>query len=44
MKDQQIKTNTTKTSKLDLFSLDFEYDKTIQQIKRDVRVRTDKKS
>lgn len=43
---QQIKTlnsNTnapTKTSALERFSLGFEYNKTLQEIKREVRVRT----
>jgi len=35
----QIKTNQT-TSKLEQFSLGFEYDKTLQQLKHDVRQRT----
>ncbi|MEO6109409.1 MAG: hypothetical protein ABIP50_00135 [Candidatus Saccharimonadales bacterium] len=39
VKKQQITTNTN-TSALDRFSLSFEYDKTLQEIKRDVRVRT----
>lgn len=33
-------TNPNKPSALDRFSLAFEYDKTLQEIKRDVRVRT----
>ncbi|MFZ1250382.1 MAG: hypothetical protein WAR37_02970 [Candidatus Microsaccharimonas sp.] len=43
---QQIKTNNTivtvpqKTSSLDKFSLGFEYNKTLQEIKREVRQRT----
>jgi len=43
---QQIKTNNTnvtapqKTSSLDRFSLGFEYNKTLQEIKREVRART----
>ena len=43
---QQIKTNNTnanipqKTSSLERFSLGFEYDKTLQEIKREVRIRT----
>lgn len=43
---QQIKTNNTnattphKTSSLDRFSLGFEYNKTLQEIKREVRMRT----
>jgi len=36
---EQIKTTTT-TSKLERFVLGFEYDKTLQQLKREVRVRT----
>ncbi len=40
VKKQQITTNTNTTSALDRFSLSFEYDKTLQEIKRDVRVRT----
>lgn len=39
VKKQQI-TTIQKTSALDRFSLAFEYDKTLQEIKRDVRVRT----
>ena len=38
-KAQQI-TQTTKPSALERFSLGFEYDKTLQDIKRDVRNRT----
>jgi hypothetical protein len=43
---QQIKTNNTnqtipqKTSALQRVSLGFEYDKTLQEIKREVRMRT----
>jgi len=43
---QQIKTSNTtttvpqKTSALDRFSLGFEYNKTLQEIKREVRLRT----
>ncbi len=43
---QQIKTNNTnahapqKTSSLERFSLGFEYNKTLQEIKREVRIRT----
>lgn len=42
---QQIKTNNTKhnipqrTSSLERFSLGFEYNKTLQEIKREVRAR-----
>ncbi len=36
---QQIDTKQT-ASALDRFSLSFEYNKTLQEIKRDVRVRT----
>jgi len=36
---QQIQTTTT-ASKLERFVLGFEYDKTLQQLKREVRVRT----
>ena len=39
VKKQQI-TAIQKTSALDRFSLAFEYDKTLQEIKRDVRTRT----
>lgn len=38
-KKQQIQTTHT-ASKLERFSLSFEYDKTIQQVKREVRIRT----
>lgn len=43
---QQIKTNTTsvhapqKTTSLQRFNLGFEYNKTLQEIKREVRMRT----
>ena len=43
---QQIKTNNTnttepqKTSRLERFNLGFEYNKTLQEIKREVRMRT----
>ncbi|HRN90494.1 MAG TPA: hypothetical protein PK543_02295 [Candidatus Saccharibacteria bacterium] len=38
---QQIQTiDTNTTSQLDRFTLGFEYDKTLQQVKRDVRIRT----
>lgn len=43
VKKQQMtnQTNTpVKTSALDRFTLAFEYDKTLQEIRRDVRVRT----
>jgi len=36
---QQIQPNNTSSS-LEKFSLGFEYDKTLQQVKRDVRIRT----
>jgi hypothetical protein len=36
---QQTQTNTESTSKLEKLSLGFEYDKTLQQIKHDVRIR-----
>ena len=36
---QQIRTNHT-TSKLERFVIGFEYDKTLQQLKREVRIRT----
>jgi len=38
-KSEQIKT-TTAESKLERFTLGFEYDKTLQQLKREMRVRT----
>jgi len=38
-KKQQIQTTET-ASKLERFVLGFEYDKTLQQVKRDVRIRT----
>ena len=42
VKKQQITNNQNihKTSALESFNLAFEYDKTLQEIKRDVRVRT----
>jgi len=36
---QQVQTKQT-ASKLDRFVLGFEYDKTLQQLKREVRIRT----
>jgi len=39
MRKQQIEESHIK-SKLDQFELGFEYNKTIQEIKRDVRLRT----
>ena len=36
---QQIQT-TSSISQLERFSIGFEYDKTLQQVKREVRVRT----
>jgi hypothetical protein len=39
MAKQQIKTSQKPTS-LDRFTLTFEYDKTLQEIRRDVRTRT----
>lgn len=44
VKKQQIQTAQTlpPTSQLERFVLGFEYDKTLQQVKREVRVRTDK--
>jgi len=41
VKNQQIEP-LPQTSQLERFTLGFEFDKTIQEIKRDVRVRTDK--
>ena len=38
-KKQQIESHQT-PSALDRFSLGFEYDKTLQEIKREVRIRT----
>ncbi len=38
-KRQQIQTFPA-TSKLERFTLSFEFDKTLQEVKRDVRVRT----
>ena len=34
--------STMKTSMLENFSLDFEYNKTLQEVKREVRMRTHK--
>jgi hypothetical protein len=42
VKNQQIQNSNQSFTKLGLFTLDFEYDKTIQQVKHEVRVRTDK--
>ncbi|MDB5159759.1 MAG: hypothetical protein JWO99_22 [Candidatus Saccharibacteria bacterium] len=39
VKKQQIETNHN-PSALERFSLGFEYDKTLQEIKREVRIRT----
>lgn len=39
VKKQQIQT-IPKTTSLDRFALAFEYDKTLQEIKREVRIRT----
>jgi hypothetical protein len=39
-KKQQIQTSTKSASKLERFVLGFEYNKTLQQVKREVRVRT----
>ena len=39
VKKQQIETSHS-TSALERFSLSFEYDKTLQEIKREVRIRT----
>lgn len=36
---QQVDTMTT-PSQLDRFNIGFEYDKTLQQVKRDMRIRT----
>jgi len=36
---QQIKSNKT-MSQLERFSLGFEYDKTLQQVKREMKIRT----
>jgi len=40
--NQQIRqlSHTDSTSRLEQFSLGFEYDKTLQQVKREVRIRT----
>lgn len=37
---QNIKAINNKTSQLERFSLGFEYDKTLQQVKHDIRIRT----
>ena len=37
---QQIQPINTTTSQLERFSLGFEYDKTLQQVKREMRIRT----
>jgi len=42
VKNQQIQ-NHIQTSILDKFSLDFEYNKTLQEVRLDVRTRTHKK-
>jgi len=41
VKNQQIQT-IANPSALEQFGLDFEYNKTLQEVKRDVRVRTHK--
>jgi hypothetical protein len=41
VKKQQIQT-LPHPSQLERFTLGFEFDKTLQEVKRDVRVRTDK--
>ncbi|CAN5404219.1 hypothetical protein BH10PAT4_BH10PAT4_1860 [soil metagenome] len=43
VKNQQIQTQPP-ISQLERFVLGFEYDKTIQEVRREVRVRTDKNS
>jgi hypothetical protein len=40
MVKKQQTTNPVKTTSLERFSLGFEYDKTLQEIKRNVRMRT----
>lgn len=40
VKNQQIHKTLPATSQLERFSLGFEFDKTIQEVKRDVRTRT----
>jgi hypothetical protein len=44
VKKQQIQTSQTlpPISQLERFVLGFEYDKTLQEVRREVRVRTDK--
>lgn len=37
---QQIQSANTTTSQLERFNLGFEYDKTLQQVKREMRIRT----
>ena len=37
---QQIQSGNTTPSQLERFSLGFEYDKTIQQVRQEVRIRT----
>ena len=44
VKDQQIQQPLLPTSQLENFTLDFEYDKTIRQVKRDVRLRAESKA
>ncbi len=41
VKDSQIQVNST-ASALERFNLDFEYNKTLQEVRRDVRRRTQK--
>jgi hypothetical protein len=40
MEEKQQITTTHTSSKLERFVLGFEYDKTLQQLKREVRIRT----
>jgi len=40
MEQKQQMSTTHTTSKLERFVLGFEYDKTLQQLKREVRIRT----
>lgn len=42
MKQKQQIQNNTKQSQLERFTLGFEYDKTLQQVKNDVQIRTHK--
>lgn len=42
VKNQQIQQPAHQISQLERFSLGFEYNKTLQEVKREVRVRTDK--